>query len=89
MLDAHGRNAWLVGNHLLEAQLGTLEKELEGCRAEVNRVNWERQMGQEARRSEMEGGEREWKRGVGGLVEVLVAGREEGGGRREEGGGRR
>lgn len=86
MLDAHGRNAWLVGNHLLEAELGALEKELEKRQAEVELVNRQRMMAQEARRLEMEDGEAQWKRAVGGLVEVLVAGREMGGGssRREE-----
>lgn len=79
LLDAHGQNAWLVGNHRLEAELGALEWELEKTTAEVDRVNWERKMAQEARRGELEGGEREWKRAVGGLVEVLTAGR----GRRE------
>ncbi len=74
-LDAYGRNAWLIANAQLENELAGLERELEARRAQVGVVNWERQMAQEMRRGEVEGGEREWKRGVGGLVEVLVAGR--------------
>jgi pre-mRNA-splicing factor SPF27 len=65
----------LIANAQLENELAGLERELEARRAQVGVVNWERQMAQEMRRGEVVGGEREWKKGVGGLVEVLVAGR--------------
>lgn len=51
-----------------------MERELERCRAEVNGVNRERKAAQERKRGELEAGEREWKVGVGELVQILLVG---------------
>lgn len=44
-------------------------------RAEMEVVNQEREAWQDGGRERMEGGERLWREGVGGLVRVLVGGR--------------
>ena len=76
MLDAYGKNAWLVGNAQLEDLLGAVERELVGVREEVEATNRERKRLQEDGRRALEGAEESWRSGVGGLVEVLVAGKE-------------
>lgn len=76
MLDAYGKNAWLVGNAQLEDLLRAVERELVGVREEVEATNRERKRLQEDGRRALEGAEERWRSGVGGLVEVLVAGKE-------------
>jgi len=76
LLEQFGKNAWLVGNHQLEEILKGIEKELVEARVEVERVEAERRAVQEGVKGEMEGLDEGWRKGVGRLVEVLVAGEE-------------
>ena len=73
LLEGFGKNAWLVGNSQLEGVVGGVERELVGVRGEVEGVNRERREGQEGGRGGLEGGEREWRGGVGGVVRAGVA----------------
>lgn len=73
LLEEFGKNAWLVANDQLESILREVEKELVETREATTEVNRERKRAQEGRRGELEGGERAWREGVGGLVEVQVA----------------
>lgn len=73
LLDRHGKNAWLLGNNELEAELKRLETELTEVKAEVDRVNVERRRRQEEVRGEMELLEEGWKKGVGRVLETEVA----------------
>lgn len=73
LLDAHGKNAWLTGNYQLEAELRALEAELAATKADVDRVNIERKARQDEVGGEMEGLERDWRRGVGRVLETEVA----------------
>ena len=59
-------------NSVLEDELRALEKELVQCREETTGVNRERKQLQVGAKEEMEGLEREWRRGVGRVVEVEV-----------------
>lgn len=76
LLEQFGKNAWLVANGQLEDILRGVEKELVETREAMTEVNRERKRKQEGRRGELEGGERAWREGVGGLVEVQVATRD-------------
>lgn len=73
LLEEFGKNAWLVANDQLESILRQVEKELVETREATTEVNRERKRVQEGRKWELEGGERAWRQGVGGLVEVQVA----------------
>lgn len=72
LLEKHGQNAWLVHNAELEEVLRGYEEELGKVREEVESVNGLRKFRQEGVRGTLEGGEREWRRGVEGLVRVGV-----------------
>ncbi len=72
LLEKHGQNAWLVHNAELEEVLRGYEEELGRVRGEVESVNGLRKFRQEGVRGVLEGGEREWRRGVEGLVRVGV-----------------
>ncbi|KAK4156288.1 Pre-mRNA-splicing factor SPF27 [Chaetomidium leptoderma] len=75
LLDSHGKNAWLVGNHFLEAELRALEAELAGCRREIDLVTLQRKETQQGGGAgpEMEALEEAWKRGVGRVLETEAA----------------
>ncbi|KAH8178977.1 breast carcinoma amplified sequence 2 (BCAS2) domain-containing protein [Sarocladium implicatum] len=73
LLDAHGKNAWLLGNNELEAELRRLEAELAEIKADVDKVNVERRRRQEEVRGEMELLEDGWRKGVGRVLETEVA----------------
>lgn len=73
LLEQFGKNAWLVANDQLESILRDVEKELVETREATTEVNRERKRAQEGSRGLLEGGERAWRDGVGGLVEVQVA----------------
>lgn len=73
LLDRHGKNAWLMGNNELEAELKRLETELTEVKAEVDRVNLERRRRQEEASGEMELLEQGWRNGVGRVLETEVA----------------
>ena len=70
LLDQFGKNAWLVGNSQLEDVLRGVEKDLVETRKRIEALNRERKGMQEAERPELEGGEREWREGVGRVMEV-------------------
>lgn len=57
-------------NSQLEDILRGLEKEVVETREAVEGVNRERKREQEGRREEIERGEREWREGVGRVLEV-------------------
>ncbi|KAI0009951.1 Pre-mRNA-splicing factor SPF27 [Xylariaceae sp. FL0662B] len=75
LLDAYGRNAWLVGNWQLEAELARLERELAAARRDVDLVNLRRRGAQNdaAAGAELRGLEDAWRRGVGRVLETEVA----------------
>ncbi|RYP92054.1 hypothetical protein DL770_001832 [Monosporascus sp. CRB-9-2] len=74
LLEAHGRNAWLVGNWAgLEAEAAALERELAAARREVDRVNVRRRQAQDEAAGELRGLEDAWRRGVGRVLEAEAA----------------
>ena len=73
LLDRYGKNAWLIGNHELEAELKRLEAELAATKKEVDLVNLARQRRQEDVRGELTMLEETWKKGVGRVLETEVA----------------
>ncbi|PGH31442.1 pre-mRNA-splicing factor SPF27 [[Emmonsia] crescens] len=73
LLDAHGKNAWLIGNSQLEDILRQIEKELQETKEATDAVHKERKMRQETARGELVGLEDAWKRGVGGIIDVELA----------------
>ncbi|KAL8695213.1 MAG: hypothetical protein Q9218_000251 [Villophora microphyllina] len=72
LLESFGKNAWLISNSQLEDILKGVEREVVEAREAVESVNRARKAGQESARGEMEGLEKEWKSGVGRVVEVEV-----------------
>lgn len=74
LLDAEaGRNAWLVGNWQLEAELRAVEGELAAARRAIDEVTVRRQRAQEAAGGELRGLEEAWRRGVGRAVATEAA----------------
>lgn len=59
-------------NSQLEDVLRRLEKEVLGSKEEVEAVNRERKKEQEGKRDEIEGLERNWREGIGRVLEVGV-----------------
>ena len=66
LLSTHGQNSWLLLNHHLEAELSSLEKEIEVVEAEIQGVNQERRSRQEGVRGEVEALGQSWRDGVRG-----------------------
>ncbi|KAK7754717.1 hypothetical protein SLS62_003275 [Diatrype stigma] len=73
LLDAHGRNAWLVGNWQAEAVAAVAERELAAARREVDRVSVRRRRAQEEAAGELRSLEAAWRRGVGRVLEAEAA----------------
>ncbi|KAF5026172.1 hypothetical protein F66182_1736 [Fusarium sp. NRRL 66182] len=73
LLDRWGKNAWLLGNHSLEAELQALERELASTKREVDILNLERQKKQQAVGAEMKTLDDTWRTGVGRVLETEVA----------------
>ncbi|OTA84702.1 hypothetical protein M434DRAFT_400364 [Hypoxylon sp. CO27-5] len=73
LLDAYGKNAWLVGNWQLESELRSLERELESTKKEIDVVNIQRRRVQDEVGGELKGLEETWKRGVGRVLETEIA----------------
>jgi pre-mRNA-splicing factor SPF27 len=73
LLETYGKNAWLVGNSQLEDVLRDLEREIERKRKEVEGVEELRRVQGERLRPQMDALEQEWKRAVGGIVDVQLA----------------
>lgn len=74
LLEENGKNAWLIGNSQLEDILRGIEKELTETKETAEAVNKERKIAQEASKGELVGLEESWKRVVGAILDVELAG---------------
>lgn len=73
LLETYGKNAWLISNDQLEQILRDAEREVVARKQEVETLERERRMRQEASRGEVESLEQSWRVGVGRMLEVEVA----------------
>ncbi|KAH8912011.1 breast carcinoma amplified sequence 2 [Coniochaeta sp. PMI_546] len=73
LLDSYGKNAWLVGNYQLEAELKALERELAEAKREIDLLAVRRRRAQDEVAGEIQGLEDTWKKGVGRVLETEVA----------------
>lgn len=73
LLDTYGKNAWLVGNWQLEAELRALERELADAKRDVDLVTLQRQRAQAETGGEIRNLEETWRRGVGRVLETEIA----------------
>ncbi|KAI0538802.1 Pre-mRNA-splicing factor SPF27 [Xylaria digitata] len=73
LLDAYGKNAWLVGNWQTEADLAALERDLAATKKEIDIVNIQRRRLQDEVGEELKGLEETWKKGVGRVLETEIA----------------
>ncbi|KAI2606382.1 Pre-mRNA-splicing factor SPF27 [Hypoxylon fragiforme] len=73
LLDAYGKNAWLVGNYQLEAELQSLERDLASAKREIDVLTIERRRAQDAVAGELTALDDNWRRGVGRVLETEVA----------------
>lgn len=73
LLDSYGKNAWLVGNYGLEAELKALERELAEARREIDVLAVRRRRAQDGVAAELVGLEDTWKKGVARVLETEVA----------------
>jgi pre-mRNA-splicing factor SPF27 len=73
LLDSYGKNAWLVGNWQLEAELKALERELAQTKTEIDVLAVQRRKAQEEAGAEIHGLEETWKKGVGRVLETEIA----------------
>ncbi len=72
-LNETGKEEWLIGNEAVSQVLGGLERELASTKEQIDRLAHERQTAQSAVEGEMKGYERDWRRGVEGVLRVEVA----------------
>ena len=72
-LSYFGRNAWLIGNSELEAELGALEREIATVKEQKEEVDAQRREAQESAKPELEILEEGWKKGIGKVLEVEAA----------------
>ncbi|KAI8629991.1 Pre-mRNA-splicing factor SPF27 [Xylariaceae sp. FL1651] len=73
LLDAYGKNAWLVGNWQTEAELAALERDLAATKKEIDVVNIQRRRLQDEVAGELKGLEETWKKGIGRVLETELA----------------
>lgn len=73
LLDAYGKNAWLVGNHQLEGQLRAVERELAETRRAIDVLTLQRKEAQDQAGPEIRSLEETWKSGVGRVLETEAA----------------
>ena len=73
LLEAYGKNAWLVGNSQLEDILRSLEKELEALKLEQEAVAQARRAAQSNVAGEMLSLEDSWRKGIGRMIETQAA----------------
>ncbi|EEQ33819.1 hypothetical protein McanMca71_003834 [Microsporum canis] len=73
LLEAHGKNAWLIGNSQLEDILRRMEKDLHEVTEATEAVNRERKLKQESVRGELAALDDAWRRGVSGTLDVEIA----------------
>lgn len=74
LLEAYGKNAWLIGNSQLEDILKGLERDVEGAKLELEEVEQARRAVQGNAAGEMHGLEETWRQGVGRMIEAQAAG---------------
>ncbi|KAL7950376.1 Pre-mRNA-splicing factor SPF27 [Trichoderma barbatum] len=73
LLDTHGRNAWLLSNYHLEAELRSLERDLAATKRDMDLLNAARASRQNDVKAEMQGLEQNWRDGVGRVLETEIA----------------
>ena len=73
LLEAYGKNAWLISNSQLEDLLKGLERDIEAIKLNFEQVERERRERQGGVEAEVKGLEAGWREGVGRLIEVLAA----------------
>ncbi|KAK5987459.1 hypothetical protein PT974_11586 [Cladobotryum mycophilum] len=73
LLDRHGKNAWLLGNYHLEAELKSLERDLADAKQDIDLVNAARAARQNEVKAEMQNLEQNWRTGVGKVLETELA----------------
>ena len=73
LLDSWGKNAWLVGNWQVEAELKAIERELAETKKLIDLVTIQRKSAQEAVGAEIQGLEETWRKGVGRVLETEAA----------------
>lgn len=73
LLDRAGKNAWLLSNYHIEAELRAIEAELAATKREIDLVNNERAMRQNDVKAEIQGLEETWRNGVGRVLETEIA----------------
>ncbi|KAH6610788.1 hypothetical protein Trco_000808 [Trichoderma cornu-damae] len=73
LLDAHGRNAWLLSNYHLEDELRSLERDLAETKRDIDILNASRASRQNDVKAEMQGLEQNWRAGVGRVLETEIA----------------
>lgn len=73
LLEAYGKNAWLVGNAALEGEMRAAEAELAAARREVDGATLRRRAAQDGVAGEMASLEEAWRRGVGRVLETEAA----------------
>ncbi|KAM0255483.1 hypothetical protein ACHAQJ_005710 [Trichoderma viride] len=73
LLDAHGRNAWLLSNYHLEDELRSLERDLADTKRDIDLLNAARASRQNDVKAEVQGLEHNWRAGVGRVLETEIA----------------
>ncbi|KAL6791667.1 breast carcinoma amplified sequence 2 [Trichoderma sp. SZMC 28012] len=73
LLDSHGRNAWLLSNYHLEAELRGIERDLAATKRDMDLLNAARASRQNEVKGEMQGLEQNWREGVGRVLETEIA----------------
>ncbi|KAL6823728.1 breast carcinoma amplified sequence 2 [Trichoderma camerunense] len=73
LLDSHGRNAWLLSNYHLEAELRSIERDLAATKRDMDLLNAARASRQNEVKGEMQGLEQNWREGVGRVLETEIA----------------
>jgi pre-mRNA-splicing factor SPF27 len=74
LLEAYGKNAWLVSNSALEDELKAVERDVEVAKQELEATEQARRQLQEGAEGEMKGLEEGWRVGVGRMIEAQAAG---------------
>ncbi|KAJ4151076.1 hypothetical protein LMH87_011793 [Akanthomyces muscarius] len=73
LLDRAGKNAWLLGNYAIEADLRAVEAELAATKREMDLVNAARATRQNEVKGEMQTLEENWRTRVGNVLETEIA----------------
>lgn len=73
LLEAYGKNAWLIGNSRLEDILAGLERDLDAAKLDLEQIERARKSSQEAVAGEVHGLSHAWRKGVGRMLETQAA----------------